>query len=206
MPRIERLSTVGSYVRGAPPNHQNNVWLVGDDAEVLVVDPAHDVAAVLAAVSGRRVVAVVLTHGHWDHVREASEFAQLVAAPIFLSPEDYFLWDEETGAPRPRPLTDGQVFDVAGVRVRAFATPGHTPGSTSLRVDRLGAIIVGDTVFPGGPGATRWPYSDFQLIIDSIRTRIFVLPDETRVLPGHGEPTTVGAERDSLPEWIARGW
>ena len=91
-PHIERLVTAGNADPAGPPVHENNVWLVGDDHEVLVVDPAHDAAAVARAVNGRRVEAILLTHGHWDHVRAAVDFAALVDGPVLLHPADRFLW------------------------------------------------------------------------------------------------------------------
>ncbi|SDL09985.1 MBL fold metallo-hydrolase [Tessaracoccus oleiagri] len=205
--RIERLVTAGNADPEGPPEHENNVWIVGDDRKVVVVDPAHDAEAVLDAVGGREVVAVLLTHGHWDHSRSAPEFAAMVHAPIFLGEADLFLWEDATGLEDGfAPLSDGAEFEVAGTTLRAVSTPGHTPGSTSIRIDELGAVLSGDTLFPGGPGATRWDYSSFATVIASVRDKLFTLPDDTVVHPGHGESTTIGAEKPHLDEWIARGW
>ncbi len=207
MARIERIVTAGNHDPEGPPVHQNNVWLVGDDRQVIVVDPAHDVDACVEQVARREVVAVLLTHGHWDHSRIAPEFAATVHAPVFLSERDLFLWEEATGqADGFAHLADGATFEVAGVTLRAVAVPGHTPGSTALVADALGAVLVGDALFPGGPGATRWEYSSFDDAIASIRDRLFTLPPETTVHPGHGGSTTIGAESPHLDEWIARGW
>lgn len=130
----------------------------------------------------------------------------MVNAPIHLGADDQFLWEQATGrADGFEAVVDGQEFDVAGVRLRALATPGHTPGSTSYLVEDLGAVLSGDTLFPGGPGATRWDYSSFDTVIDSVR-RLFALPGDTDVHPGHGDSTTVGAEKPHLEAWIARGW
>ncbi|MDO5067203.1 MAG: MBL fold metallo-hydrolase [Propionibacteriaceae bacterium] len=187
------------------PAFTNNVWLVGDESEVIVIDPAHDPQAIADAVAGRSVAAILLTHGHWDHVTAARRFAELVGTPpIHLNPADDFLWSEVHGDAPFQPLRDGDGFTVAGTRLRAVATPGHTPGSTCLLGD--GVVFGGDTLFPGGPGATRWPYSNFEVLIGSIRDRLLTLPEETVIHPGHGPSTTVGAEKPHLDEWIARGW
>lgn len=205
--RIERLVTAGNADPDGPPEHENNVWIVGDDRKVIVVDPAHDAEAVFEQVAGREVVAVLLTHGHWDHSRSAPEFAAMVHAPIFLGEPDLFLWEEATGLEDGfAPLSDGAEFEVAGIKLRAVSTPGHTPGSTSIRIDALGAVLSGDTLFPGGPGATRWDYSSFDTVIASVRDKLLSLPDDTVVHPGHGESTTIGAEKPHLDDWIARGW
>jgi len=207
MTQIERLVTAGNFDPAGPPEHENNVWLVGDSHEVIVVDPAHDPDAVAIAVDGRKVLAVLLTHGHWDHVRATPAFVSRIPAPVYLHEADRFLWEDATGSPDGfQPLEDGATFTVAGVAIQAMHTPGHTPGSTSLRIDGLNAVLSGDTLFPGGPGATRWDYSDFQQVMQSLRERLFTLPADTVVHPGHGESTTIGAEAPHVDEWEARGW
>lgn len=207
MARIDHIEIAGNHDPEGPPVHHNNVWLIGDDQQVIVVDPAHDLEACVEAVAGREVVAILITHGHWDHCRIAPEFAARVHAPIFLSERDCFLWEASTGRPDGFvPLTDGATFTVADVTVRAVAVPGHTPGSTALIASDLGAAFVGDALFPGGPGATRWEYSSFDDAIASIRDRLFTLPPAMAVHPGHGASTTIGAESPHLQEWIARGW
>lgn len=207
MTQIERLVTAGNFDPAGPPEHENNVWLVGDSHEVIVVDPAHDPDAVSIAVNGRKVLAVLLTHGHWDHVRATPAFVSRIPAPVYLHEADRFLWEDATGSPEGfQPLADGATFTVAGATIQAMHTPGHTPGSTSLRIDELSAVLSGDTLFPGGPGATRWDYSDFQQVMSSLRERLFTLPADTVVHPGHGESTTIGAEAPHVDEWEARGW
>lgn len=204
--RIERLITAGNVDPAGPPVHENNVYVIGDDTEVIVVDPAHNAKQVAEFVGARKVLAVLLTHGHWDHSRVVPAFAEIVNAPVYLGDADQFLWEDATGqAGGYSSLYDGAHFEVAGVTIRTVSTPGHTPGSTSLRVADLGALLSGDTLFPGGPGATRWDYSDFETIVHSLR-RLFQLPDETVVYPGHGDYTTIGTEKPHLDEWIRRGW
>lgn len=203
---ITRLVIAGNHDPQGPPIHENNVWIVGDDAEVLVIDPAHDADAVLKLVGGRRIAAVLLTHGHWDHVRAAPRFAELTGVAPRLAPADDFLWRQVNQAAPYLPLTDGQRLTVGGQSVVALHTPGHTPGSTSFWVESLNVVFTGDTLFEGGPGATRWSYSSFDKIIDSITTRLFPLGDEVIVNTGHGPSTTIGAERPQLPEWLSRRW
>lgn len=186
---------------------ENNVWLVGDDSEVIVIDPAHNAKAVVETAAGRQVSRIVLTHGHWDHIGAVREFAELVGSPpVLLHPADRFLWEEQHGDAAFSELADGEVLTVAGVELEVRHTPGHTPGAVSLVVEKLGCVFSGDTLFEGGPGATRWHYSDFDQLIGSITDRLFPLPDETAVHTGHGPSTTIGTEREHLDEWIARGW
>jgi len=207
MADIQHLVTAGNHDPQGPPNHENNVWLIGNDKEVLVIDPAHDAPGVADAVGDRRVVAVVLTHGHWDHVRAARDFAALVNdPPVYLSPEDQFLWAESHGDAGFEPLLEDKKFDVGGTSLTVHGTPGHTPGSMSLYCEDLSAVFTGDTLFEGGPGATRWDYSSFPRIISSIQTQLFTLPEDTVVHTGHGPSTSVAAECDHLQEWMDRGW
>ena len=207
MAEIHQIVTAGNHDPQGPPVHENNVWLIGDATEVLVIDPAHDARAVAEAVDGRRVVAVVLTHGHWDHVRAARDFAALVGDPaVFLSPEDTFLWAESHGDAPFEPLLEGKQFVVAGTTLDVVGTPGHTPGSMSISAPELHAVFTGDTLFQGGPGATRWEYSSFPRIIGSIQSQLFTLPDDTVVHTGHGSSTSIGAESVHLQEWMDRGW
>ena len=203
---VSRLVTAGNFDPVGPPVHENNVWIVGDDKHVVVIDPAHDADAVAFAVEDRIVTAILLTHGHWDHVRAALAVAAELGAQVHLNPADLFLWREEHGDAEFEPLLDGDVFRAGGVVLEARHTPGHTPGSTSLVAEDLGCVFTGDTLFQGGPGATRWHYSDFGTIIESIESRLFTLPDATTVHTGHGPSTTIGTERPHLAEWIRRGW
>ncbi len=204
--RVERVVTSGVFeLDGGSWDVDNNVWLVGDDAEVLVVDAAHDARAILDAVGDRRVVAVVCTHAHNDHVNAVGELVAATGATAYLHPDDRVLWDQTQPDPPGGELADGRVFRVGDVELTVLHTPGHAPGACCLDVPALGVVLTGDTLFNGGPGATGRSYSDFPSIIESIRTRLLVLPPDTVVLTGHGDPTTIGAEAPHLDDWLARG-
>ncbi len=204
--RVERVVTSGVFeLDGGSWEVENNVWLVGDDAEVLVVDAAHDASAILAAVRERRVVAVLCTHGHNDHVNAVAEVVVATGATAHLHREDRVLWDQSQAEPPGGELADGQRFAVGDVELVVLHTPGHAPGACCLYAPALGVVFSGDTLFRGGPGATGRSFSDFPTIIASIRTRLLGLPPETVVLTGHGDATTIGDEAPHLQEWIGRG-
>lgn len=174
---------------------ENNIWVVGDDRECLVIDAPHDVDAIMDVVGDRTVRAIVLTHAHDDHCRVAPALRDRTGAPIWLHPRDHPLWELTHPDDRwDEDLLDGTELAVGGTTLRALHTPGHAPGATCLHVPDLGCVFTGDTLFHGGPGATGRSFSDPELIVDSIRARLFTLPPETIVHTGHGEDTTIGAE------------
>lgn len=205
--RVEKVVTSGTFsLDGGTWEVDNNVWLLGDDDEVMVIDAAHDADAIAAAVGDRRVTAIVCTHAHNDHVNAAPALAARTGAPILLHPDDEVLWNLTHPEAKPDgPLADGQTLRVAGADVRVLHTPGHAPGAVCLHVPELGVVFTGDTLFQGGPGATGRSYSDFPTIISSIREVLLPLPPETVVHTGHGADTTIGAEAPHLDEWIRRG-
>jgi glyoxylase-like metal-dependent hydrolase (beta-lactamase superfamily II) len=189
--RIEHLVTSGTFsLDGGTWDVENNVWIAGDDDEVIVIDAAHDADAIAAAVGDRRLKAIVCTHGHDDHIDAAPALADATGAPILIHLDDRLLWKHTHPDRNPDAyLSDMRRITVAGIELTVLHSPGHTPGAISHAPD-LGTVFTGDTLFAGGPGATGRSYSDFPTIIRSIRDRLLVLPPETVVRTGHGELTS----------------
>jgi glyoxylase-like metal-dependent hydrolase (beta-lactamase superfamily II) len=206
---IGRVVTHGTFeLDGGSWEVDNNVWVVGDDGEhgdVVVFDAAHDAAAIVDAVGGRNVVAVICTHGHNDHVTVAPELGRTLDAPVLLHPADDVLWRMTHPDEDFRSVEDGLVLNAGAVEIRALHTPGHSPGSVCWYAPELGAVFSGDTLFNGGPGATGRSYSDFPTILSSISERLGKLPADTVVYTGHGDSTVIGDELVNYDEWVKRG-
>ena len=202
---VERVVTSGIFsLDGSDFEVDNNIWLVGDETEVFVIDAAHDHRPIVDGVGGRRVAAIVCTHGHNDHVNAAVALAEATGAPVLLHPADRMLWDRvHPERPPDGELHDGQLLTTGMVFLEVLHTPGHSPGGVCLHDAAGGMVFSGDTLFSGGPGATGRSFSDFPTIIESIRSRLLVLPDTTVVHTGHGPSTTIGAEAPHLGDWIA---
>ncbi len=199
MTRIDHTVTSGTFsLDGETFDVDNNVWVIGDEAECVVIDAPHDAGAIATVVGDRRVIAVLCTHAHDDHVRVAPELAAAVGAPVWLHPDDRVVWELTHAAPPDGELSDGQRIPVGNVVLEVLHTPGHSPGAVCFLVPELGVVFTGDTLFNGGPGATGRSFSDAELIKQSIRDRLFVLPEQTVVKTGHGDDTTIGAERANL--------
>jgi glyoxylase-like metal-dependent hydrolase (beta-lactamase superfamily II) len=198
--RIDKGVLEGTFsLDGETFDVDNNVWVVGDDSECVVIDAPHDVDGILAVVGDRTVKAILCTHAHDDHVRVAPALRERVTAPILLHPADRPLW-ELTHADElwDADLSDGQEIEVAGTTLRVIHTPGHAPGGVCFYAEDLGCVFTGDSLFNGGPGATGRSFSDRDVLVASLRAGLLTLPDDTVVHTGHGDDTTIGAERENV--------
>ncbi|OBY29065.1 MBL fold metallo-hydrolase, partial [Mycolicibacter kumamotonensis] len=203
MSGIERVVTSGTFaLDGGSWDVDNNIWIVGDDSQVVVFDAAHDAAPILDAVGGRKVVAVVCTHGHNDHITVAPQLGETLDAPVWLHPADEMLWQMTHPDNNFEPISDNQTLRVAGTELQALHTPGHSPGSVCWYAPDLGAVFSGDTLFCGGPGATGRSFSDFPTILASISEQLGTLPAETVVYTGHGDTTRIGDELVNYDDWV----
>lgn len=181
-------------------NMENNVYVLEcpETHEGILVDGCFEADTIIRTADGVKVVAIVQTHGHFDHVQALAELRERLDVPVLAHPADDYPVTVD------RELTEGDAITFGKRTARVIHTPGHTPGGICLLVGRH--LISGDTLFPGGPGNTRGDADAFAQIVDSIETKLFDLPDETVVYPGHGKDTTIGAERAHLDEWKERGW
>ena len=178
----------------------NNAYVVTSSGESVIIDAAAEANELLEAVDGLSVRTVLTTHGHQDHIGAARKVADSLRAPFRLHPDD----SDIAGLEPDEPLQHGQMIKLGTRRIRVLHTPGHTPGSVCFLIDHH--LFSGDTLFPGGPGATRFPYSDFDQIMASLDNHLFTLDDTTMVSPGHGASPTIGAERPPIEEWRTRRW
>ena len=198
--RIDHVVTSGTFsLDGQTFDVDNNVWVVGDDAECVVIDAPHAVAPIVELVAGRTVKAILCTHAHDDHVRVAPELSAALHAPVLLHPDDLPLWRLAVGDEIPDgDLADGQEIEVAGTTLRVLHTPGHSPGAVCFHAPELNVLFSGDTLFHGGPGATGRSFSDRHLLLRSITDQLLALPPTTIVKTGHGDDTTLADERDGI--------
>jgi glyoxylase-like metal-dependent hydrolase (beta-lactamase superfamily II) len=185
---------------------ETNAWLIGDDEEVIVIDPGEDSVSVLDRVGDREVLAVICTHGHASHVAAAVEVAARDEAPVALHRADRLLWRTAHGGADPEiEMADGGRFDVADAQLEVIHTAGHTPGSVSLYCEDLGVVFTGDALAARGPVPHEGVFADFPGQLTAIGERLLDLPARTRVLPGHGEESTIGDAAKRFDGWVSAG-
>ena len=180
----------------------NNVFVVRcrQTGDAALVDAANEHDKLLELCRALGVRTVLETHGHWDHIQAVPEIRD-AGYEVGVTAEDASMLPSYDFV-----LEDDSVIEVGRLRLRTIWTPGHTPGSMCFLIEGSPVLLSGDTLFPGGPGATKFPGASFEQIIESIDRKLLTLPPGTVVMPGHGADTTVGAERPHLQEWIDRGW
>lgn len=200
---IDHVITSGIFsLDGEDFDVDNNIWLVGDDREVIIIDAAHDHRPIIESVGGRNVKAVICTHAHNDHINAAGELAEAVDAPIWLHPDDTMLWEVVYNDRRvDAPLKDGQLIMLGCDELEILHTPGHSPGGVCVYAPSIGTVFSGDTLFNGGPGATGRSFSDRQILIDSIERQMGNLDPAVIVHTGHGDSTSIGAELPNVAKW-----
>ena len=180
----------------------NNVFVLRcrQTGEALLIDAANEHEQLLELCTALNVRQVLETHGHWDHIQAVPAIRD-AGYDVGVTAQDAAMLDSYDFV-----LEDESVIDVGRLRLHLIHTPGHTPGSICFRLEGSPVLFSGDTLFPGGPGATKFEGGDFPTIIESIDRKLFTLPPETIVMPGHGDDTTIATERPHLQEWIDRGW
>ncbi len=187
---------VGSY--------DNNVFVLRcrDTGDAVLIDAANEHEQLLELCQRLGVRRVLETHGHWDHIQAVPQIREAGYEVGINSDDAPMLKDVGYDVF----IDDAEVIEVGRLRLHAIKNPGHTPGSVSFRIEGAPVLFSGDTLFPGGPGATKFPGASFDTIIESIDNKLFTLPADTIVMPGHGVDTTIGNERPHLQEWVDRGW
>jgi glyoxylase-like metal-dependent hydrolase (beta-lactamase superfamily II) len=183
-----------------------NAWVIGDDEEVIVVDPGPYSGPVLEAIGDREILAVICTHGHAAHTGAAPAVAERDESPVALHPKDRLAWREAHSDEVPEiAMEDGGAFEVADVTLEVLHTPGHTPGSVSIYCEDLGVVFSGDALVATGPRPHEGDFPDFAGQLSAIGSELLTLPGTTRVLPGHGEETTIAAAEKSFDSWVTAG-
>jgi glyoxylase-like metal-dependent hydrolase (beta-lactamase superfamily II) len=180
----------------------NNVYVVRctETGDAVLLDAANEHERLLELCQALGVRRVLETHGHWDHIQAVPQLRD-AGYDVAVTEADAGMLPSYDST-----IDDEDVIEVGRLRLHAHATPGHTPGSVCFTVEDTPLLFSGDTLFPGGPGNTTFEGGDFGTIIESVDRKLFTLPADTIVLPGHGDRTTIGAERPHLQEWIDRGW
>jgi len=183
-----------------------NSWVIGDDDEVIVIDPGESADAVMKAVGQREVLAVICTHGHARHVAAAFDVAQRDEAPVALHAADKLAWREAHKGTEPDiQMEQGGIFEVADVTLEVIHAPGHSPGSVGLYCDQLGVLFAGDIVTAGGPVPHEGYFDDFPGQLSAIGAHVLTLDGDTKILAGHGEELTVAIAERRFDSWVSAG-
>lgn len=192
-----------------------NCSVIGDETtrEAIVIDPGDDIADVMEVLErhGLKVTLIAITHAHIDHIGGAAKLRALTGAPVYMHQDDAGLaenlemqaqWLNMETPENPgidTPAHEGDVLRAGIIEAHVLHTPGHTPGSLSLFLPAEKKLIAGDTLFRGSVGRTDLPGGDARMISDSIKSKLYTLPEDTIVTPGHGQETTIGKEKVSNP-------
>lgn len=194
---------------------QTNCYVISTEAkQAIIFDPGMDPQPLLDYVADLNVQAIILTHAHFDHIGGLEEVRSQTGAPVYIhSEEQHWLNSPEHNGsarwpmvidplvckPAEYELQDAQTLNIAGVTMQIFHTPGHSPGSVSIYLPEAKLVIAVDTLFQGSVGRTDLPGGDFDILANSIKQKLFTLPEQTEVYPGHGEPTTIKLEKQFNP-------
>jgi glyoxylase-like metal-dependent hydrolase (beta-lactamase superfamily II) len=206
-PFVEALSPTVTMYKQSVGTMDNNAYLLATPSGGLLIDAAARPQILRALVAGSKVDAIVTTHRHHDHIGALADLAVATGARLYAGTPDVPVIRNDARAGALTGVWDGDVIAFGDGQVEVIGLVGHTPGSIALVYRGSDVhLFTGDSLFPGGPGRTRSP-RDFASLMADLETKIFgVLPDTTHVHPGHGDDTTLRAERPRLPEWRARGW
>jgi glyoxylase-like metal-dependent hydrolase (beta-lactamase superfamily II) len=205
--RIERVWTPRVAEQGESADAaEGNAWVIGDDEEVIVIDPGEEPDGVFQTVGDREILAVICTHGHSSHVAAAVEVAERDEAPVALHPADRLHWRAVHPEADPEiEMADGGLFEVSDVQLEVIHTPGHTPGSVSLYCADLETVFTGDTLLAAGPAPHEGEFPDFPRQLTAIGEKLLDLPPSTRVLAGHGEESSIAAAAQRFDSWVTAG-
>ncbi|MGB0100702.1 MAG: MBL fold metallo-hydrolase [Nocardioides sp.] len=190
----------------------NNCYLLTcrDTGDQVLIDAADSADVLLPLIGTAGLTAVITTHQHWDHHRALAEIVAGTGAEVVAGAPDAEAITEQTGVPVSRSVVQGDTIAVGSCTLSVISIAGHTPGSIALLYDDPAGhphLFTGDSLFPGGVGNTFGDDAAFIQLIDEVETKVFQrLPDDTWFYPGHGNDSTIGAERASVPEWRSRGW
>ncbi|GHJ60287.1 hydrolase [Nocardioides sp. OK12] len=211
-PQVRELAHLSITKVAVDPEMSNNCYLLRcrETGEQLLVDAAAEPDTLLPLVGGAGLACVVTTHQHWDHHRALAPVVAATGAAVLVGEPDADAVTEQTGVEVTRRLAHGDTVEVGRCRLEVLAIAGHTPGSVALRYDDPEGhphLFTGDSLFPGGVGATFGDEAAFRQLVDEVEHKIFAtLPDETWFYPGHGDDSTIGAQRPHLAQWRERGW